>query len=283
MDYYFEFGGGLGDIFHRFFSGGEYRAIEKCGPQDHARITIFSINPFADELFKWHRKKNQLDVKLFEYWPDHISDIDSTNRTRYGLPQQSAIMRLEKTAEPVTFYPSAEDLEIIQRLDGLKYVVVAASASNDLRAFPDAILTQICEEAKEHNIHIVAVGRQYVQQSGCKRREPAVPKNGLTIDFVDRLSVPATARVVEGAEGVICTHSAISLLAWHLQKPVLLLYPQEVFDYHIAQHPRPGFYTTFGLDYATTRHALFQNFSRQLMRDFFEIVFKHSGVSMTFG
>jgi ADP-heptose:LPS heptosyltransferase len=260
MEYYFEFGGGLGDVFLRIFCEGEYRAIERLKPEDRARISLITVNSFADELFEWHAKRDQLDVTLYPHWQP---DEDRQKRTQYNLPPKSKVCHPPHNDEPVEFYPAPSDLEILDELKDRTYFVLAASAGLESRIFPDSIVAMICREAANLHLDIVAVGRNYPR--GESRYEPEIPPGDHSIDLIDQLSVPGTAKLIEGAAGVICSHSALCHLAWFRSKPVLLLYPEQVYEEHIAA-PRNGY--TRGLDRPTTRHALFDHCTPRLVRGF---------------
>jgi len=259
--------GGLGDVLHKLYSQGEYRQIENLDPEDRAEIVLITTNPFADELFKWHPKRKQLKIRILPAWSRHIEDEDSERRARYELPPKSHISRVPHSSEVVKFYPSPSDLDVITRLGNQKYFVFAASSYEEYKIFPPAVFSMICQQAKELQIKLVAVGRNYTAQNGMRRYEPRDPENPNIIDLIDKLSVPGTARVVEGAQGVVCSHSSINLLAWHLKKPTLLFYPQEIYDAHVIHGPTR--YTTFGLEYPTTRHALFKDCTVEMIREFF--------------
>lgn len=263
MDYYFEFEGGLGDIFFRMFAESEYRKIEEFLPEDRARITLITVNPFSDEIFKWHPKLQQLDIRILpHWWPDE----DQKMRTEYGLPPKVARTRVSHTIDTVKFYPSPSDFYIIDKLKDSEYFILAAAAGGESRIFPSHIVSHISSEASRLGITLVAVGRNYPEQRGGSRYEPKMPQNDFTIDLVDQLSVPGVAKLVEGASGVLCSHSAINLLAWFLNKPVLLLYPQHVYDQYIVKGQPSGY--TMGLNRSNTRHALFKECSPGLIREF---------------
>jgi hypothetical protein len=262
MNYYFEFGGGLGDIFFRIFAEGEYRAIQRLLPEDRVRISLITINAFADELFEWHPKRHQLDVSIYPHW---WSGEDEARRAQFGLPPKSEITRVSPSSEAVVFYTSPSDSEIISQLQDCPYFVLAASAGGGWRAFPDHIISMICNEAANLRLHVIGIGRNYPDQRGGLRHEPEIPRNDFTIDLVDQLSVPGSAKLIEQAAGVICSHSSVCNLAWRLNKPVLLLYPWQVYQEY-CEEPSSGYF--LGMERPTTRHALFDNCTPRLIREF---------------
>jgi hypothetical protein len=270
MNYYFEFEGGLGDIIFRVFAEGEYRFIDRIAPADRARISLITINPFADELFEWHPKRNQLDISMYAHWPP---SEDEAMRMRFHLPAKTSITRVDSRHGAVNFYACTSDKRILGEVSQYPYFVIAASAGDAWRIIPDGLVTMICNEAAKRELRLLAVGRSYPVQKGGDRYEPRIPLGQYTMELIDALSVPGTAKLVEGATGVICTHTSICHLAWFLNKPVLLLYPLQVYEEHISAPPT-GY--TRGLNSPTTLHSLFEDCNPSLIQSFFDVSLEHS-------
>jgi hypothetical protein len=274
MNYYFEFGGGLGDIFFRIFAEGEYRTIQSLRPEDHAQISLITINPFADELFEWHPKRRQLDVQIFPHW---WSEEDGAKRTQYGLPKKSQITSVPHSSELVEFYASPSDREIIHQLQDRPYFVLAASAGASWRTFPDYIVSMICHEAVNLQFNVAGIGRNYPDQRGSSRYEPELPKSEYTFDLIDQLSVPGSANLIEQATGVICSHTSICQLGWRLNRPLMLLYPWQVYQEY-CDGPNSGYF--LGMDRPTTRHALFDNCTPHFIREFMIMAARSKGAQI---
>jgi hypothetical protein len=262
MNYYFEFGGGLGDIFFRMFAENEYRKIDAFSSEDRARISLITVNPFADEIFKWHPKQKQLSITLFPHWWPHE---EIKKRKAHNLPSRDEISRVDHTSDVVNFYPSACDLDVISQLKRDEYFVFAASAGSEDRILNSHIVSLVCKESVELKVNLFAVGRNYSEQRGGMRYEPRVHANEYVSDLVDTLSIPGVAKLIEGAKGVICSHSSICILSWFLNKPVLLLYPDSVYQ-HILNEPSSGYF--LGLNKTTTRHSTFKSCTSELVRNF---------------
>lgn len=262
MNYYFEFAGGLGDIFFRMFAEGEYRGLVRLQPSDRARISLITVNPFAHELFEWHPKRSQLSVSQFPHW---VPDEDEAKRVFYSLPTKEEITCVPASDDPVKFYPAPSDATLIARLEDAPYFVLAASAGGEWRVIPDSIVRLICEEAQRSEVRLVGIGRNYLEQRGGLRHEPPIPISDSTLDLIDQLTVPGSAKLVEGSLGVICSHSSICLLSWLLNKPTLLLYPEEVYRRAVLG-PRDGY--MFGLERPTTKHTLFSDCTREVVSEF---------------
>lgn len=268
-EYYFEFEGGLGDILHACFERGEYRQLDHLGPATRARITVFSVNPQARELFAWHPNREFFVVQSLPHWGP-VSE-QREQRAEHGLPPRTEIDFIRPGVGPVYFYPSPEDARQLARLRGLRYVVFACSAGELDRIVPQPIIDQIARILlADEGLHLVRLGRNYADQRCSRRFEPLLPPHERVIDLADRLSVPGTAIAVAGAVGAVCSHSAVSLLAWNLDRPELLLYPESVYRRCFVEK-RDG-YTIFGVDRPTTRHTSFDCFTPQIVSDFAEIM-----------
>ena len=78
MKYNIQFSGGLGDVINQIYTTNKYAFLEKLKPEDIVDIVIICSNPFADELFKYHPKANQFNIKLFNWWhpKDHIKNMN---------------------------------------------------------------------------------------------------------------------------------------------------------------------------------------------------------------
>ncbi len=245
MRRYLEFGGGLGDIFYRMFRDGGYGALETLMPPDRADIVLMTHNPHARELFDHHPRVSQFDIRDLGYWGP---EEDASMRQRHGLPRRAP--KSAPAAAP-EFYPSPLDREWIERLRGTAYVVFSVTAGLVERDVPAHLVEYTVERALAHSLLPVLVGRNYPRFN---RREQRVHRPGV-LDLIDRLTVPGVALVVRHSLGVVCCHSAINILAWLLRKPQLLLYPQSVYDRHIARRDR----CAFGIDFEECRHARFDS------------------------
>jgi hypothetical protein len=243
MELYLEFGGGLGDIFYQMFHDAGYGTLQALAPQDRALIVLITHNPYARELFDHHPRASQLDVRDLGYWPP--SD-DAVMRRRHGLPQGA---RGFPIAGAPKFYPSRGDRQWLNRLDGTAYVVFSVSAGLPERDIPAELVERLVEVAIAHSLLPVIVGRNY---SRFDRGEQHVQHRGV-LNLIDRLTVPGVAEAVRRSLGVVCCHSAINMLAWLLRKPQLLLYPQFVYERHIAHRDQ----WAFGIDFEECRHGCF--------------------------
>lgn len=246
MRLYLEFGGGLGDIFYQMFHGGGYRALRTLAPQDRALIALITHNPHARELFDHHPRVRQFDIRDLGYW---TPGDDAAMRRRHGLPAQAT--RFPAGSGAPEFYPSTDDREWLDRLEGTASVIFSVSAGLPDRNVPAPLVEALIELALRHALQPVLVGRDYQRFD---RREQRVG-HPRALDLINRLTVPGVAVAVRRSAGVVCCHSAINILAWLLRIPQLLLYPQSVYEQHIARRDQ----WAFGIDFEECRHARFDS------------------------
>lgn len=251
-----EFGGGLGDMVTLIHWSDRYTRLETLGSEERAQIILMCHNPFAKELFLWHPKTTQFDIRDCGFWWPWE---DAEKRKLHGLgPAQPIVLSRQ---DAVKFYPSPEDLEIIETLESFPYVVVSAGAGGRDRNIPDRIYEEVVQTVverghREYGLRVVTVGRTYNETL---RSEPKfIPRGGI-VNLIDRLSVPGTLELIARSVGVFCCFSAVCLSAWYAAKPVFLLYPRDVRD---REFLRPPHQYTFGKDFKTTMHVDFDNYKR---------------------
>ncbi len=255
-----EFGAGLGDVVTLMYTSARYNSLESIGPEERVTIVLMSHNPFAHELFKWHRNAARMEVRdLGFWWPKE----DAEKRAFHKLPSaQPFVYEVQKSCR---FYPSPEDLATLSYLESLGgYVVVSASAGGTDRNIPAETCERAIDVFLEAGYPVVVTGRTY----GDIRKEVPIRPRADVINLIDCLSVPGTAMALEQASGVFCSHSAMCLLAWHMKRPVFLLYPEDVRrrDFHSVHQ------YTIGKDFPTTMHMEFSEFSDEKAKRFVKIM-----------
>lgn len=260
-----EFGAGLGDIVTVMYSSARYNALDKLGPDEKATIVLMSHNPFAKELFLWHRNSSRFEIKdLGFWWPKD----DSEKRAFHKLPPAQPFVY--EPQESCRFYPAPSDHQTLEYLHSIgPYVVVSASAGGPDRNIPKELVERTVDVFLRCSIPVVVIGRTY----GEHRSEVPVDERPDVINLVDRLTIPGTAVAIEKAAGVFCCHSSISLLSWRLKKPVFLLYPEDVRkrDFHSVHQ------YTIGKDYPTTIHMEFSQWAAPHAERFVTIMMRQRG------
>jgi hypothetical protein len=194
VQYYVEFGGGLGDVFQQVDEHGRYNALGRLGPDDHCHVALVCHNPHVTELFDHHPAADRLTVRHYGYW---LPEDDAAQRGRHGLPAPATAAAPAAVPGPVTFYPAPDDLARLGPLrEGRPYVVFSASAGLSERDLPGDVVRAAHAAVLEAGFLPVYVGRDY-ERFG--RREQPAPAGG--VDLINRLGVPAVARLVQGAAG----------------------------------------------------------------------------------
>lgn len=224
--YYFEYGGGLGDVFSRMSIGNGYNVLHAMDPEDTAAVTLISHNPHARELFDYHPKSAQIKVRSFNYW---WPSADRPMRARFGLPYPAPRI-LPISEDPLlTFFPAAKDCETIRALSGQKTVVFSTSGSDQLRSLPIPVVIRLIDICVDLGLTPVFVGRDYVVRNDKPWRHMEVhPGSDRAVNMINQLTVPTVCYLVENAVAVVAAHSAVATLAWVLEKEQLMLYPKSV-------------------------------------------------------
>ncbi|MCI0528777.1 MAG: hypothetical protein L0Y56_15165 [Nitrospira sp.] len=263
-----EFGAGLGDVITLIYNSERYNILEKLAPDERAMVILMSHNPHAKELFLWHPKAKQIEIRdVGFWWPSE----DKKKRAEHHLPPAQPLHLIRQ--ESVKFYPSPEDYAILETLKSFPYVVMNAAAGGIDRNIPEDICEDISQGItgsgqRDFGLRMVVVGRTY--NAGKRKERKFIPRGGL-IDMVDRLTVPGTIELIARSRGVVCCHSAICLIAWYLKKPVFLLYPNDVKE---REFNRPAHQYTIGKDFPTTIHLEFDDYKRAILDRFINLVGK---------
>jgi len=262
--YYLEYGGGLGDVFHGMFTRGSANVLRDLAPDETATVTLACHNPYAAELFQHHPKADQFTVLQLPYW---LPESDEEKRAEYSLPRPGALARLpDHSKEAVEFYPSPADYNVFSELRAAKYVVFSASAGEPDRNFTPEIITSILAELAVFGIPVAVVGRNYERND--RSEVPVNFTDPLVHNFIDRLSASGVAALVKNSAGLVTCHSALSLLGWHLRKPMLLLYSDRSF----AEHVGPRTQWAFGIDNGITVAANIKGYTPRLVARFVDLV-----------
>lgn len=255
-------GGGAGDVIREMFWDGWYQGLDLMAPDDSCDIYIVSHSPFVGELFQWHPRASQIRVHSLGYW---CPDEDSDKRREYGVPQDGDYEPMLRGTGPIEFYPSPQDEEIFDyrlsdwrhpfdNLPNTDYIVYACGAGTMDRAISSVTQKQIRQVTSRINgCFDVAVGRSYERGDG--RWEPDM---SVDLDLVDDLSLAGVCHLAQGSSGIVCSHSALSMLAFLIHKPQLLLYPEEVRQRHFLQ---PDMWS-FGASSPEVVHGTFEDFEK---------------------
>lgn len=271
MHYDLEFGGGLGDVFFQMFHRGAYNILRDLEPADTARVDLICHNPNAHQLFTLHPKAPQIDLREFPYWTPSVNE---QRRKLYDLPPSGRNEALPEKDQHVLFYPTANDSEMIASVDNHGYIVLAASSSLLHKQIPDSVVDQLVDWFLINSrLDIAFTGNNYSAKDdyGNERYEYAPRVRSKRVhNWIDSLSVPGVASAVLHSKGVICSHSAVGMLAWCLNKPEFLLYPKSHYKPFIEPFPRTIW--GFGLDQPGTVACDYREFGLSDMERFLALI-----------
>lgn len=261
-----EFIGGLGDLLNFAYWTDAYSWLESLGEGDVGGVLLFVHNPHADELFRWHRNRDRITLVSLGWRPELT---DAAWRAREGLPWPRP-EPLHRAQRALSFYPSPEDgPALAEAAARAPYVVLAASAGTPDRNLPAAVGSDLAAEAGRRGLSVAAIGRNYAHRGawGGRRVEPAPPAGPNVLDLIDRLSVPGTARLIEGAAGVVCSHSSMCLLSWHIGRPVFVAYDEYALRTLL---PLGAVNYMFGISRTDCAHAFMADYRREQLAEWLD-------------
>ncbi len=267
MHYRTTYGGGLGDIINQIFRNGTYNSLNDLKPEDTCEVILITHNPFAKELFEFHPKAKQLDIKIPGYW---APDSNIQMYQKHGLSLIPDNLPVHNERMPV-FYerPEERNLLLVKRETERKSIVISAGAGEVERNIPDHILLDIADYLWGKNVELNIVGKNYErpQVGGGKRGEPfPYPERSYIHNLIDRLSIPATLNLVKQSNAVISCHSSVCLMAWNIRRPNLIFLPKSLGNKHgIAQGQINEW--TFGRAYPETHLTFNEDYQHYMLDD----------------
>jgi ADP-heptose:LPS heptosyltransferase len=253
--YYFEYGGGLGDVFMQMYEGRSYNVLREMAPFEQAEVILCCHNPHATELFAHHPRRQQIVLREVPYCvPDHAARVRSKLRLcrvedRRPNPRQS-------NPAPLVVFPPAEERKLLRTLTREPFVVLSASAGEPARSIPATIVETIAKTLARQRVRVIAVGRNYKRWDRFEQTLPELPN---LVNMIDKLSVPAVAELVQRCCGTINCHSAIGMLGWLEKKPQLLLLDDGAWTRHFKKKDT----WSFGKDFETTTWVRFEEFKQR--------------------
>lgn len=253
MEYYLEFGGGLGDIFYQMFHNNKYAILNTLDENNSALVITVTHNPFIFELFYNHPKFKYFRYMPYPYWDVHVN---IEHRKKYGLPLQVPVY--EKCKADMQIFPYPSDLEGINTVDE-NTIGISLSAGMIERNIPNILAdTMIAEILNNTNKKIVLFGRTFSRNDRKEIQIDLTKYGDRVVSLIDKLTIPGTMSALYKCEKLITCHSSLCILNWIYNKPTFLLYPKETYDRHVIHKDQ----WVFGLNLNKTEHALFENFDK---------------------
>ncbi len=248
---YLEFNGGLGDIVYSMYDNNKYLSLESLEPGERVTISIIGNNPAIKELFTWHPKFSQMDIREIE----HQHPWGPDQRRQHGLPEAESELS-GVGGKRVTYYPPKEDLELIESFQ-YPYIVFSLTAGLPYRNVPIEAARSAALVARRMGFTPILVGRNFVARVGYARPEIRLEPGYGAIDLIDRLSFPGTARLIEKSAGVFCHEGAVMHLTWRMHHPCF------VVPSHLQTQWAPGQWACWGVDQPKTGWAFGRDFTEE--------------------
>ncbi len=257
--YYIEYGGGLGDVFNQMYRRGSYNVLRDLKPGDAAKVALICHNPYAGELFKHHPKASQIELVECGYFHGEAENV--AGREKWGLPAIGMNHMLPVKDAKLNFHPPEEDinrcLQILGGaiLDGKRLVIISACAGESSRDLPDKLVEAKIKENLESGHAVVMVGRNYDRHGRQEKRY--APGADHFYDMIDQLTVPGVAWLLANneVERLITCHSALNILAGHLNMAQEVYYPDAVYERHIRVMDQWSFWK----DSPKVKHGTFRS------------------------
>jgi len=264
------YGGGLGDVIHDIYALDNYLYMDKPDRGEFVINIVTSHNSAAKELFEYHpmvlgRKAGVLFIPFTGVpWKKHACDymgIDPA-RVRSGkvLTQPSK----------VKLYMSESDKHIIGACSTGRYAVLHPFAGTPERCMSTGLVNKIILALLRRNIRVCIVGKTYCRtwpdRNGTVRSEntSGFHKGARVVDLTSSgLSIVGTIELIKRSCLFVGSHSSMCIVAWHNRKKSIVLYDETAKerDYRVKNR------WSFGKDFPTTRHGLFNNFSPSMIDD----------------
>lgn len=251
------FSAGLGDVIRVMYQSNHYKYI--CEATEPIHVIVASHNPFAMEIFKFHRNAHNfilydLGHKYEECIRSGVSGIDVTN-TLYGFIGASRANFIHGKCDD-TFKPvfDAQD-----EIDSKGHIVFQPYAgSHDARTFKPEFIEKIVTVLRKQKKTVYILTRSYIRRgiSGkvVHSEENAKQYEGGNIVVLDNLSVPASLNLVKNSSAYIGAWSSMQQIAWFENKPVAVFYQPNNVD--VVN--RSGY--AFGLDRPDCLHSDYPSF-----------------------
>ena len=263
-----EFGGGLGDVIWTMHYTQKYTSLAALRPDERRSVVVLSHNPASAELFRWHPKAPQFDIIAIPY----TSPWGPDQRRAHGLPDEPLDTGIRQP-HPIPFYPSPDDGPVLAQLAARRFIAFCLSASEPHRNVPIENAEAAAALATAAGYDVVVFGRYYTPKHVHGATEIVTAHAEVTLEerpgvssVIDRLSAPGTVEALRLAAGTFCTHSAMCLASWFLQKPTFTMVKQ---DAHERDFLTKGGYA-FGQDFPNSWHVLLNRFDPVAFQEFLD-------------
>jgi len=259
------FGKGIGDIFVEIRKNKTYQILNDLRENQKAVIYLDdTCNPFCEEYFKFHPKRNQFEIVK--------ADLTTLPALYLGKEDCPLIVNYITEDKPYfyrkyIYYPHFHHLE--------PYVVLNFGAGLKDRNIPYVIAQEIVSALHKEGIKMIAIGKSY-EREGYENFDYSKLNGGL--DYTDKFNVPETIHLIKNSIGVVTAHTAPILFAWEYRKPNLLVLPHSIYYHENLDFQEPNrlpeaedFHKetfTFGRHYEESTIMLFENYNKRFIQQF---------------
>ena len=211
---YFEFGGGLGDIFNASASTPVCRKLD-MGEQ--VAITLLTHNPNSYEVFANHPNADKLSVVMIpitELLKNGYNRHDVGFRTRHGLP-----LNFRDNARdnyPYKPFPRPEDETALSEITSpfVAFSTTASAGPQDFRSLPPDLVGRAVEVVADFGFKAVFTGKHYNTMvadgnpPGIHIESPP-PNHSAVVSMIDRLSVTGNCELMRRARFTVACDSSM--------------------------------------------------------------------------
>lgn len=225
---YFEFGGGLGDIFNGSASTPLCRKLDLG---EEVAVSLLTHNPNSWEVFAYHPNADKLSILMLpitELLKNGYNRHDLSFRERNGLPMNFR----DNTRDNYPYKPFAlpYDLSKIEvlRPPFVTFAVTASAGPQDFRSLPPSIINPAVETVVEHGFKAIFIGKNYNTHVADGTPpgihiETSPPKHPMVVSMIDELTVNGNCEVMKRSVFTIacdssmgCANRAMWLPGFHL-------------------------------------------------------------------
>lgn len=246
------FSAGLGDVIRSIYLQRGYEAVSEA--TETVRVIVASTNPFATEIFRFHRNARNillcdLGHKFDEFLEAGLRGVE-LNRALcefagvdYGMIERGAPGGLPGFDAP-------------DGVDSRGHIVFCPfTGSVASRVFPPGFTERLVEVLRAQPRPVYVVTRSFPRRSPkghvIHAVEDARRFEGGNIHVMDHLSVPASMNLVKNCAAYVGSWSALHQAAWFESRPVAVFYPPHWVDV-VKRTPY-----AFGIDRADCFHSDF--------------------------
>lgn len=258
---YLYFEGGLGDVINDIYSNDKYTYLSRLTTHEQVVIALACHNPFAHELFTFHRRSSQFDIR---FAPHHIAracelKLDDLARREYiceavNVPLEQLYKASQRHPDDPVELPS---IDPIYPYSDVKNVLIVLDTAVAWKSVPyNRWLEGILPVIKNHsNIQFHLLTRPYNKTFSDDLTWPGYHLTHYANSNISNLSlisptVPDTLRFASQVDLILTPHSCLAQHAGYTDVPCIVFYPDAWADFAPPK---------FGTHH--TKHFLKPNFS----------------------